>query len=332
MAYKVSVYSFTKNGNELADKICSININSFRCEKLIFCKEDDNTIDEIKFSNSSAHVFIGATGIVIRKIAKYVDSKLSDPAVIVVDEKGKNVIPILSGHVGGGNALARIIAGEINANPVITTATDVNGYRAIDEIVSEARLIMSPIDSARIVNSKILNGETVKVYIDKAIDIEVIEDKTGVYEISDLESSDVAITSSGKYVVGVGCRKNIDSDVFDKTLNDTLFEYGIRTIDIDRISSIDLKACERAILEYTEKNNILFETYSKEELLSVEGEFDESDFVKEITGVSNVSERAATYACLLIGSGEFVLKRKAENGITISIMKVRKRIDLNGRA
>ena len=72
-----------------------------------------------------ALVFIGAAGIAIRAIAPFVKDKFTDPPVIVLDEKGAFAIPLLSGHVGGGVTLAKVIAEYTGGSAVITTATDV---------------------------------------------------------------------------------------------------------------------------------------------------------------------------------------------------------------
>lgn len=330
MAYRVNIYSFTDAGHTLSDRILKINEKVFRGEKLILEKEENNTINEEIFKYYSAHVFIGAVGIAVRKIAPYISDKKTDSAVIVIDEKGQFVIPVLSGHMGGANDLACLIAKELNAAAVLTTATDVNGYNAIDTIASRHRLTMEPEDAAKTVNSMLLKGEKIKVKIGE--DIDTTEDTTGIYEITDCENCDVVITNKSKYIIGIGCRKNTDCDVFEKTLDEVLNENNIAHSNVDRIASIDLKENEEAIVEYVSKNKIMFETYTADELNSVTGDFDESEFVKEITGVSNVSERACVYAGNMLGRGKFILKRKAVNGITVSIYKVVKRINLNGKA
>jgi len=330
MAYKVLVYSFSDSGKYVADRICSISLPSFRCEKILFYKSENSTLEKEKFLAYDAHVFVGASGIAVRKIAPYITDKHTDPAVIVVDEKGQFVIPVLSVHAGGANGLSEILSEEIQGQAVITTATDVNGYNAIDKIAADCRLQIEPEDAARRVNAKILKGEKIKVYVDE--NIEILQDETGVYELSREDECDVKIINYQEYILGVGCRKNIDTDLFEKTLDDILSEYKIDYSCIDRMASIDLKAEEKALVNYSEKHNIMFETYSAMELESCKGQFDESGFVKEITGVSNVSERACTYAASFMGKGEFILKRKVACGITISLYKVRKRIDLNGKA
>ncbi|MBZ4363852.1 hypothetical protein LAM67_22320, partial [Mycobacterium tuberculosis] len=73
------------------------------------------------FSSFSALIFIGATGIAVRVLAPLVNDKLSDPAVVVIDERARHAISLLSGNAGGANALTRYLAGMLDADPVITT-------------------------------------------------------------------------------------------------------------------------------------------------------------------------------------------------------------------
>ena len=84
------------------------------------------------FWQYDALIFVGAAAIAVRSIAPCLKDKLTDPAVLVVDEKAQYVIPLLSGHVGGANALASRLAADLQALPVITTATDIQGLFAVD--------------------------------------------------------------------------------------------------------------------------------------------------------------------------------------------------------
>ncbi|MDU2541648.1 MAG: cobalamin biosynthesis protein CbiG, partial [Klebsiella sp.] len=100
------------------------------------------------FSSFSALIFIGATGIAVRVLAPLVNDKLSDPAVVVIDERARHVISLLSGHAGGANALTRYLAGMLDADPVITTATDVNELAALDTLAFQLNARMTDFRAA----------------------------------------------------------------------------------------------------------------------------------------------------------------------------------------
>lgn len=133
------IAAFTNRGVKLA-----LTLNELTGGKVFapprFSREGVNVIDVPLsewtgkyFNEAQALIFVGACGIAVRSIAPHVKNKMTDPAVVVVDEAGKFAVPVLSGHVGGANELARKIAAFINAVPVITTATDVNNLTAVDE-------------------------------------------------------------------------------------------------------------------------------------------------------------------------------------------------------
>lgn len=85
-----------------------------------------------QFEEADALIFIGACGIAVRSIAPYIVSKKQDPAVLVLDECGKFVISLLSGHLGGANELTQTVAEILGAQPVVTTATDLHKRFAVD--------------------------------------------------------------------------------------------------------------------------------------------------------------------------------------------------------
>lgn len=95
----------------------------------------------------------------MRAIASSVNNKLKDSPVIVIDELGKFVIPILSGHMGGANELAVLLAELMNATPVITTATDINNKFAVDVFAKKCRLAIVNKDGIAKVSSKVLAGK-----------------------------------------------------------------------------------------------------------------------------------------------------------------------------
>ena len=110
-----------------------------------------------------------ATGIVVRSIAPLVRSKLAEPAVVVLDEQARHVISLLSGHVGGANALTRQLAAALGSDPVITTATDVEGKVAPDAIAGRLGLVPEPHRAILSVNRAVLEGAQIRCLIDDAL-------------------------------------------------------------------------------------------------------------------------------------------------------------------
>ena len=118
---------------------------------------------EKAFAERRALVFVGAVGIAVRAVAPYLRSKATDPAVVAVDECGRFAVPVVSGHLGGANDLARAIASLCGATAVITTATDANGVFAVDEWAKRQNCAVPDPHSIKGVSAKILAGETVHV-------------------------------------------------------------------------------------------------------------------------------------------------------------------------
>ena len=113
-----------------------------------------------------AIIFVGATGIAVRAIAPFIHGKAVDPAVLVIDEAGRYVISLLSGHLGGANALARTAASLIEAKPIITTATDAESAFAVDTFAKENGFLLTDLRKAKEVSAKVLRGEKLRIYSD----------------------------------------------------------------------------------------------------------------------------------------------------------------------
>ncbi len=121
---KIAVIPINETGKVVANTICQ----QFHA----------TTLHRVNVGNTwnqyDAFVFIGALGICVRTIAPYIYDKHTDPAIICIDSLGKQVISVLSGHVGGANDLALQIAGILGATPVITTQSDMSGLWALDTL------------------------------------------------------------------------------------------------------------------------------------------------------------------------------------------------------
>jgi len=168
---KIAIWVITPNGTRLADML-SMNVSdvdvyvSQNIRETTACfkfRSLSGTLGK-KFRQYSGHIFIMSTGIVVRVIAPLIRHKTEDPAVVVVDDRGINAISLLSGHLGGANELAQKIASIIGANPVITTATDVNKVPAIDVLAREKSLFIENPEAIKTVNMALLKGEKIHVH------------------------------------------------------------------------------------------------------------------------------------------------------------------------
>ena len=153
---EIAWLAFTEKGRALAQRLCAS-----------LGGEVSYTGDGVSlrdwtgkaFAESRALVFIGAAGIAVRASAPYLTGKAADPAVVAVDECARFAVPLLSGHLGGANALAREIALLCGAEAVITTATDRNGVFAFDEWARVQGLRVADPGRIRAVSAKLLAGD-----------------------------------------------------------------------------------------------------------------------------------------------------------------------------
>lgn len=262
------------------------------------------------FGTVDAMVFVGACGIAVRAIAQHITTKTEDPAVIVVDEAGRYVIPILSGHIGGANALARKIASFLEAQAVITTATDINNLVAVDEwAISHNCAIENP-EAIKYISGSLLEGHSV-----------------GVAVTEELIPSPFPITlwlRPKVLVLGAGCHRGTDSGEFERAARDFLDGAGVSVLGLKALASVNLKEHEPALNTFAARHGIPFMTFSAQELQALTGrqKFSGSDVVKSITGTDNVCERSAVMAA---GEGAVLLRSKCVyDGMTFALARVRR--------
>ena len=312
--------SFTGNGRRLERSLAhELEKEGHQVLQAVKCKELESDKDAVKcsarewtgeqFRTRDVLIFIGAVQIAVGLIASFIGSKTTDPAVLVLDEKGQYCIPILSGHIGGANEMAERIAEMAGALPVITTATDIRGKWAIDVFARKNHLYIEDMQKAKQISAKILEGKTVVAAIESGRDsiegtvpeeVKIVQETyenpdiyIGIYERK--LSSHVLRMIPQRITVGIGCRRGTSAEQIEQLVDKILKESHINKKSIGRIASIDLKKDEEGLLTFCNKYNIEPEFYPAEELKKVEGEFSVSTFVKKVTGVDNVCERAVKY-------------------------------------
>lgn len=270
------------------------------------------------FANSEALVFIGAAGIAVRAIAPFVRDKLKDPPVIVMDENGEYVIPVLSGHVGGANSLAAEIAGLTGAHPVITTATDVNSAFSVDLFAKENGLRISNREGIARVSSSALEGKPVTICIKdyppaEAVDVLITDD----VQAKGLEDSAKIVLCPKRYAIGMGCRRGKSYEELRAFAEEVLRANDIDVDEAGCIATIDVKKDEEGLKRLSQAWRMPMITFEAGLLSKAEGEFGHSDTVLEKVGVDNVCERAAVLAA---GTGSrIIIKKTARDGMTIAV-------------
>lgn len=272
------------------------------------------------FGEADALIFVGAAGIAVRSIAPHLKNKALDPAVVVVDEGGRFAIPILSGHLGGANDLARRIGAICGSLPIITTATDVSGKFAVDEWARRQNFALIEPERILPVSARILKGETVTVTSDFPIrgvcpEGAAIGEK-GLVKVGICRDESSALhLVPGIGVLGVGCKRGTTRETLEAVFEEFCIQNRFYPECVAAAASIDVKADEPGLLEFFKAHGWNFTTFSAEALAEVPGEFSDSAFVEKTVGVGCVCERAA----VLLSCGVLIFRKYAKCGVTMAL-------------
>lgn len=333
------IFSFTRNGAKISLQLqkyldsCGFKTGIFTTRRY---RDVDPALREISpslqemckeaFSRCRLLIFIGATGIAIRSIAPYIRSKTRDPAVLSIDEQGKFVIPLLSGHIGGANSLATGIAAVLKAVPVITTATDVNELFAVDEWAARHNMSIFNMDAAKTFASYLVDCKKVGVKSDFPIKGAlpkglILAEEGPVGMAISLRKTvqpfvETVVLRPRILHLGIGCRRGTPMDKIEEMVIQELKKLKVTLSVVKGIASIDVKKDEQGLLAFADVSVLPVRFYSSAELNAVEGDFTPSAFVAQTVGVDNVCERAAV---LDSGGGRLLLRKTARNGVTLAI-------------
>ncbi len=292
---RTAIISLTAEGARVAAKI-SAKVGGQTFAK---GKNFDNLAELVAeiFGRFDGLIFICAAGIAVRMIAPHIVSKLSDPAVLVVDERGQNVISLLSGHVGRANELTLEIAKALEAHPIITTATDVAGKFSVDAIASRLGLVPEPKEAIKAINSAILRGEDVFV-----------------------TAGDVRLNLIPQNLIaGIGCRRGTSSLKIFEALQRACAMIHQPIERVKLLASIDAKREESGLVSLAEVMGLEIKFFPAEQLQQKIDEYKlaESKFVMRSVGVSNVCEAAAL--CCVEGA-RFALPKTVFKGVTVALL------------
>lgn len=325
---RAAIFAFSRQGCQTARKIMAVcsemTWQSFTMERFAepgFLPITSKCYGE-RFSSAEALVFVGSCGIAVRKIAPFVHDKRTDPAVICVDELGTFVIPLLSGHIGGANALARRIAEALTATAVITTATDINRKFSVDTWATEHGCAISSMKLAKAVSAAVLEGDIPfksDFPVTGNLPNGVVSGETGNLGIYLTETDKEPFENTLRLIprrlhLGIGCRRGTDKEAIQTAVAQVFTEHHLDFRAVQCAASIDLKKDEEGLLSFCREQNIPIRFYSAEELSAVSGEFTPSAFVQSITGVDNVCERSA-----LLDAEKLIVRKTACHGVTVAV-------------
>ncbi len=260
-----------------------------------------------------SHLALGAT---TRLVAPLLADKASDPCVVVVDEAGRFVVPLVGGHAGGGNDLARRVADGIGAVPVVTTATDSLGVPALDTLGWPYRGEVARVTRA------ILDGQPVRLVRDYRCPLpplppnvseEPPEDPAAQVVVTDRRADLVLAAATVPTVVlhppalvaGLGCNTGTSATHLEALLRSTLDEAGLAVESLTALTTIDRKAGELGLVQLAARLGLPLVPFTAEQLRTQDVPTP-SETVNGHVGSPSVSEASA----LARGAPLVVPKRK----------------------
>lgn len=288
-------------------------------------------------------VLIMATGIVVRVIAPLLESKESDPAVVVMDDAGRFAVSLLSGHLGGANGLAERCAFATGARAVVTTATDANDLPSFDMLAREQGWVIDDISRIKTLNTLLLDNEEIAVV-----------DQTGrsrlwlhgrgritFYETfaeaagsaargflfvtnrhlpQQINTEKVLILRPRTLVLGIGCNRGTPVDEIEAFVATHLKRMFLSLKSVVCIASVAAKRDEAGLTEFAERLGVPLRCFEADELNQVAFPSPTSEHALAAVGVYGVAEPAAILAS---GGGPLLLKKVKSANVTLAVAELK---------
>ena len=291
----------------------------------------------------SKFICIMATGIVVRTITPFLTHKSVDPAVVVLDEKGRFVISLVSGHLGGANELAEQVAFLTGGESVVTTATDVHSMPAIDLLAKRLDCSSLNFNMLKSCNYALLHGDKVGIYPDtiKPCLPDGGKQKITFYKtITRLFASDCAykilisnkqamVATSEKdkillltprnLVVGIGCNRTTSRTEIEDTVKKVFDRAQLSFEAIKKIATVSLKSNEKGLLEFARKLGFEIEFHTPKQLNKVACPTPPSKNVLHAVGSKGVCEPAAL---LSAGVTTLLCKKTKTPNVTVAVAEI----------
>jgi cobalt-precorrin 5A hydrolase len=326
----IACIAFTQNGERLAEKVR----RAFDGAVDVLTKDSYKAELPQVFETFDGIVFIASTGIAVRLSAPFLQDKTRDPAVVVVDDLGRYAISLISGHLGGANALAEEIASFLGCQPIITTASDGRGFEAVDLFAQRNHLIIENPEDAKTITAMMVDEQPCSAMM---VDEQPITLKSEIpviwnypYFVEQGTAGYVYITSQHSIVcdlpycilrprnlnVGIGCRRGKTHDEILAAIKQVFQVHNLSLKSIKALATVDIKRDEQGLIEAGDTLQRPIKCYTKEEIQQVQHRFAASAFVQSTIGISGVCE-----PCAYLAGGEIIVGKTVINGITIAVAK-----------
>jgi cobalt-precorrin 5A hydrolase len=290
-------------------------------------------------------VMIMATGIVVRMIAPLLESKETDPAVVVMDDAGKFAISLLSGHLGGANELAERCAFSSGARAVITTATDVNDLPSFDMLAKEHGWVIDDISRVKVLNTMLLDNEEIAVVDHSGQTRSWLHGRGKItfYKTFAEASKSAAhgflfvtnrqlppqtsperllILRPTNLVLGIGCNRGTPADEIDEFVTQQLKRLFLSPKSICGIATVAAKRDEAGLIEFAERLGVPLTCFESDELRQVDFPSPPSQYALAAVGAAGVAEPAAILASK---GGRLLLKKVKSANVTLAIAELKER-------
>lgn len=333
---KIAIISVSDKGKDIALNIKKHLDNDSTVINVDLFHKNVKKYLKIAFHEYDAIIAIMASGILIRSIAPYIQSKITDPAVLNIDDNGNFVISMLSGHLGGANKLTNKIANLIGATSVITTSSDINNKLGIDVLASDLYLSIDDTKEILFFNKAILDGREISLTVNPNKNFDYLFDylnsrkslelnfslnhssKISEDEIKVSLDNHEIILKEKKLVVGIGCRRGKECSKILNGFNKSLDVLNIDKSRVNSLASAEIKKDEQGILELSNELQIPVYFVDLDKLKLFESkDIQKSEFVKSKFGIYGVCEPSA-----LIVAGfdsELIFRKTSYDGVTIAI-------------
>lgn len=299
------------------------------------------------FHRYSGHIFFAATGIAVRVIAPLLRGKDRDPAVLVADHKGRHVISLLSGHLGGANALTRKTAALLGAAPVITTATDLEDLPALDDLARERDLAVADPAAIKAISAALVAGKTVALFDpqnrlgiaggpweDYFTPLNVPADapfapaagpRAVVAEYAPpAHAKDCLVLHPKTLCVGVGCRKGTGASAILDAIKDVLAAHALALPSVACLSSVEDKREEAGLVSAAHALEVPLLIWPRE-VLAAWPVTAISPKAVEVLGIQGVCEPAALAAASPAGPHapmpRLMVAKTVLHGVTVAVTR-----------